>query len=97
MHNKVILIALLRLHVVLQLGIICTVSLAAQILANTKTAPCIITRDEEMMQKSIGPLNKYELLNSYPTIFSTRQERTNENLIQIYDSNLYIEDVSCNT
>lgn len=88
MHSRAILVALLRLYVVLQLGIICTVSFAAQILAKTKTAPCVITRDEEMMQKPIGPFNKYELLNSYPTIFSTTHLRRDENLIQIYDSNL---------
>ena len=74
MHDRVILFLWLRLHLVLQLGIICTVSFAGQILAKAKTAPCIITRDEEMMQKPIGPFNKYELLNSYPTIFSSSQE-----------------------
>lgn len=45
----------------------------------------IISKDEELERKSIGPFNKYELINSFPTMYSTDREKKMESLPQIYD------------
>ena len=48
----------------------------------------IISKDEELIRKPIGPLNKYELLNSFPSMYSTEFKKKENNLLQVYDSNL---------
>ena len=45
----------------------------------------VISKDEELTQKTIGPLNQYELINSFPTMYSTDRKRDSDNLLQICD------------
>ena len=49
----------------------------------------IISKDEELERKSIGPFNKYELINSFSTMYSTDREKKMESLPQIYDYSMY--------
>ena len=90
MYDRVVQREWFYCYCLLLLGILCTVCSADQVLTKTKPSPNVITKDDELNRKPIGPLNKYELLNSYPTLFSTSYKATNENLVQIYDSNLFL-------
>ena len=48
-------------------------------------SPLVISKDEELAQKVIGNLNQYELINSFPTIYSTDQKKQSDNLLQFCD------------
>ena len=48
-------------------------------------SPLVISKDEELAQKVIGNLNQYELINSFPTIYSTDQKKHSDNLLQFCD------------
>lgn len=72
----------------IRVAILCTVCFCSEIVVEKKETTFIISNDEELNLKPIGPLNKYELLNSFPSYFSTDKRKDHENLIQIYDTNL---------
>ena len=65
---------------------------ANDVVIEERQSSVIISKDEELIQKPIGPLNKYELLNSFPSMYSTEAKKNEENLLQVYDSNLWWKD-----
>lgn len=74
----------------IRVAILCTVCYCTEIVVENKEVTMVISKDEELNQKLIGPLNKYELLNSFPSYFSTDKKKKQHDLIRIYDSNLFV-------
>lgn len=69
-------------------AIIATVCICNEIVIEKKETTLIISKDEELNQMPIGPLNKYKLLNSVPKYFASERKKRKNNLILIYDTNL---------
>ena len=64
----------------------CTVFVSGMdIMQNDYEPSPVISKDEELAQKTIGPLNQYELINSFPTMYSTERKRNSDNLLQFRD------------
>ena len=63
---------------------------AENVLVDNRKSVLMISRDEEMNEKQIGPLDQYELINSFPSIFSTNKKTGKENLLFVYDNNLWV-------
>ena len=76
----------------ISLVILFTTLKASDVVIEERESSTIISKDEELIRKSIGPLNKYELLNSFPSMYSTEVRKKGDNLLQVYDSNLYRRD-----
>lgn len=62
---------------------------AAEVVLQKKQSSTVISSAEELAQIMIGPMNKYKLMNSLPTVYSTTLREHKESLLQYYDSNLY--------
>ena len=62
---------------------------AAEVVLKKKQSSTVISNSEELAQIMIGPMNKYKLMNSLQTVYSTTMREHKENLLQYYDSNLY--------
>ena len=69
--------------------ILCTICLCSEVVVERQENAFIISNDEELHQKLIGPFGKYELINSFPSYLSTEKKDRNAGLVQIYDSNMY--------
>ena len=59
-----------------------------EVVVERKQSTMVISDNEELHQKAIGPLNKYELLDSLQSYFKSDKKESSNNLILIYDSNL---------
>lgn len=68
--------------------ILCTVLRAESLVVERKKESTMISSNEELNEKQIGPMNQYELLNSFPSLFSTNKRIGKENLLLVYDSNM---------
>lgn len=63
---------------------------AENVLVDNRKSVLMISSDEELNEKQIGPLDQYELINSFPSIFSTNKKTGKENLLFVYDNNLWV-------
>ena len=59
-----------------------------EVVVERKQPMLVISDNEELHQKLIGPLNKYELLDSFQSYLKPDKKESANNLILIYDSNL---------
>lgn len=62
---------------------------AEEVVLQKKQSSTVISNAEELARIVVGPMNKYELMNSLPTVYSTTLREHKESLLQYYDSNLY--------
>ena len=63
---------------------------AEEVVLQKKQSSTVISNAEELARIVIGPMNKYELMNSLPTVYSTTMSEHNESLLKYYYSNLYV-------
>ena len=68
--------------------ILCTVLRTESLVVERKKESTMISSNEELNEKQIGPMNQYELLNSFPSLFSTDKRIGKENLLLVYDCNM---------
>ena len=73
----------------LTIAMVISLSNAAEVVLKKKQSSTVIGNSEGLAQSMIGPMNKYKLMNSLPTVYSTTLREHKENLLQYYDSNLY--------
>ena len=67
-----------------------TVLSAESVVVDKRKSVMMISSDEELNEKQIGPLDQYELINSFPSRYSTNKKTGKENLLFVYDNNLWV-------
>lgn len=63
---------------------------AESVVVDKRKSVLMISSDEELNEKQIGPLDQYELINSFPSRYSTNKKTGKENLLFVYDNNLWV-------
>ena len=63
---------------------------AENVVVDKRKSVLMISSDEELNEKQIGPLDQYELISSFPSRYSTNKKTGKENLLFVYDNNLWV-------